>query len=154
MFKLLHKDKTSKARLGKLVTPHGDINTPVFMPVGTQGTVKALSNGELDDCGTEIILGNAYHLYLRPGLDVIKKAGGLDETYGYMHCYDLDISLASVEAGFRNVVVRISALHLSNGGMTRKTRAYKKLVKDDYGLLKKNCKILSHKWRRILPLKV
>lgn len=83
MFTLIHKDKTSKARLGKLLTAHGEINTPVFMPVGTQGTVKALSNDELNDCGAEIILGNAYHLYLRPGLDIIKKAGGLHKFMGW-----------------------------------------------------------------------
>ena len=77
MFKLIHKDKNSKARAGKLTTAHGEIETPVFMPVGTQGTVKAISNDELKTCGAQIILGNAYHLYLRPGLDIIKKAGGL-----------------------------------------------------------------------------
>lgn len=86
--------------------------------------------------------------------ELINKIGGLDETYGYMHCYDLDVSLASRSAGFRNVVAGIPALHLANGGMTRKTRDYKKLVKDDYGLLKKNVKILAHKWRDMLPLKV
>lgn len=83
MFKLLHKDKSSKARLGKLETAHGGINTPVFMPVGTQGTVKALSNQDLKDCGAEVILGNAYHLYLRPGLDIIEKAGGLHKFMGW-----------------------------------------------------------------------
>ena len=83
MFKLIHKDSSSKARLGKLMTVHGEINTPVFMPVGTQGTVKALSNEELKTCGAEIILGNAYHLYLRPGLDIIKKAGGLHKFMGW-----------------------------------------------------------------------
>lgn len=83
MFSLIHKDTNSKARLGKLKTAHGEINTPVFMPVGTQGTVKTLSNDELNDCGAEIILGNAYHLYLRPGLDIIKKAGGLHGFMGW-----------------------------------------------------------------------
>jgi queuine tRNA-ribosyltransferase len=77
MFTLVHKDKNSRARVGKLKTAHGEVNTPIFMPVGTQGSVKTLSNDELDDCSVEIILGNAYHLYLRPGLDIIKKAGGL-----------------------------------------------------------------------------
>ena len=83
MFKLLHKDKSCKARVGKLTTAHGEVNTPVFMPVGTQGTVKALSNDEVKGCGAEIILGNAYHLYLRPGLDIIKKAGGLHRFMGW-----------------------------------------------------------------------
>ena len=83
MFKLLHKDKSCKARLGVLRTAHGEINTPVFMPVGTQGTVKTLSNDELKGIGAEIILGNAYHLYLRPGLDIIRKAGGLHKFMGW-----------------------------------------------------------------------
>ncbi len=83
MFKLLHKDKSTKARLGVLTTAHGPINTPIFMPVGTQGTVKAISTQELKEVGAEIILGNAYHLYLRPGLDIIEKAGGLHKFMGW-----------------------------------------------------------------------
>ena len=66
-----------KSRAGVVRLPHGEVMTPVFMPVGTQATVKALSPGELEECGTEMILANAYHLYLRPGLDVIRAAGGL-----------------------------------------------------------------------------
>lgn len=76
-FKLLHNDAKSKARLGRLSAPHGEMDTPCFMPVGTQGTVKTLSPKELKDCGAQIILSNAYHLFLRPGVEVIKKAGGL-----------------------------------------------------------------------------
>jgi GT2 family glycosyltransferase len=86
--------------------------------------------------------------------EFLERVKGLDETYGYMHCYDLDISLHSIEAGYRNVVVKVSAMHLGNGGMTRKLAEYKDLVKDDYGLLKKNCRILARKWRHILPLKI
>lgn len=85
---------------------------------------------------------------------LIECVKGLDETYGYMHCYDLDISLQSIEAGFKNVVVRVEAMHIANGGITRKTREYKELVKDDYGLLKRNCKMLARKWRHILPVKI
>ena len=77
MFNLIHKDKNSKARLGKLITAHGQIDTPCFMPVGTQGTVKTLSPAELRESGAQIILSNAYHLFLRPGPDIIKKSGGL-----------------------------------------------------------------------------
>src|SRR4030042_196900 len=77
MFKLIHKDKNSQARLGKLITGHGEIDTPCFMPVGTQGTVKTLSPQELKDSGAQVVLSNAYHLFLRPGIEVIKKAGGL-----------------------------------------------------------------------------
>ena len=77
MFKIIHQDKNSKARAGKLITSHGQVLTPCFMPVGTQGTVKTLSPLELKQAGAEIILCNAYHLFLRPGIEVIKKAGGL-----------------------------------------------------------------------------
>ena len=68
----------SGARAGRLILPHGEIETPAFMPVGTQGTVKAMTSEELVGIGTGIILANAYHLYLRPGVDVIEKAGGLN----------------------------------------------------------------------------
>ena len=77
MFELLKTDSATSARLGRLTTAHGTIETPVFMPVGTQGSVKALDPRELDEMGTEIILGNTYHLYIRPGLDIIREAGGL-----------------------------------------------------------------------------
>jgi len=72
---IIAKDGT--ARAGKIKTSHGEFDTPAFMPVGTQATVKTLSNNELDDCGVQILLSNAYHLYLRPGEDIIKNAGGL-----------------------------------------------------------------------------
>src|SRR5437588_9464470 len=77
MFELLKTDPSSKARLGRLTTPRGVIETPVFMPVGTQASVKALDPRELEEMGTEIILGNTYHLSIRPGLDIIRQAGGL-----------------------------------------------------------------------------
>jgi len=77
MFELLKTDSHTKARLGKLTTAHGVVDTPVFMPVGTQASVKALDPRELLEMGTQIILGNTYHLNLRPGLDIIRAAGGL-----------------------------------------------------------------------------
>lgn len=77
MFELYQVNTRSKARLGRLTTKRGLINTPVFMPVGTQASVKALDLRELNEVGAEIILGNTYHLFLRPGLDIIRKAGGL-----------------------------------------------------------------------------
>ena len=77
MFELFKTDSETKARLGRLRTAHGTVDTPVFMPVGTQASVKALDPRELDEMGTEIILGNTYHLNLRPGLDIIRAAGGL-----------------------------------------------------------------------------
>ena len=66
-FDLINKDTASSARLGRITTPHGEINTPVFMPVGTQATVKTLSPEDLVNIGAEIILSNTYHLFLRPG---------------------------------------------------------------------------------------
>ncbi len=77
MFELLATDPNSKARRGRLHTAHGIIQTPVFMPVGTQGTVKAVSPAELRELSAQIILGNTYHLFLRPGLEVIREFGGL-----------------------------------------------------------------------------
>ncbi|MDD5155820.1 MAG: tRNA guanosine(34) transglycosylase Tgt [Candidatus Omnitrophica bacterium] len=77
MFKLIHQDKNSRARLGKLSTACGDIDTPCFMPVGTQGTVKTMSPLELEEAGAQVMLCNAYHLFLRPGIEVIKHSGGL-----------------------------------------------------------------------------
>jgi len=79
MFELLLTDPHTKARRGRLTTAHGVIQTPIFMPVGTQGTVKAVSPAELRELGAQIILGNTYHLFLRPGLDVIREFGGLHE---------------------------------------------------------------------------
>jgi queuine tRNA-ribosyltransferase len=79
MFEVLKTDAASKARLGRLTIRRGAIDTPVFMPVGTQASVKALDPRELEEMGTQILLGNAYHLYLRPGLDVIRAAGGLHQ---------------------------------------------------------------------------
>jgi queuine tRNA-ribosyltransferase len=78
MFKLKNRDKETKARTGLLRTPHGDIPTPVFMPVGTGGTVKGILQRDLaEDIDAKIILGNTYHLYLRPGTEILKGAGGL-----------------------------------------------------------------------------
>jgi len=77
MFELLSTDTTSKARRGRLTTRHGVIETPVFMPVGTQGTVKGVSPRELTEMKAQIILGNTYHLFVRPGMEVMKHFGGL-----------------------------------------------------------------------------
>lgn len=76
-FELLHVDKYTGARRGRLHTPHGVIETPIFMPVGTQATVKTFTPDELKMCGAQIILSNTYHLHLRPGEDLIAEAGGL-----------------------------------------------------------------------------
>jgi queuine tRNA-ribosyltransferase len=74
-FEILHND--GKARLGKLTTAHGIIETPIFMPVGTYGAVKSLAPFELNQLNAQIILGNTFHLWLRPGMDVIDKFNGL-----------------------------------------------------------------------------
>src|SRR5689334_21551217 len=78
-FELLSRAVESKARRGRLTTPHGVIETPVFMPVGTQGTVKAVSPAELRELKAQIILGNTYHLFVRPGPLVLKHFGGLHQ---------------------------------------------------------------------------
>jgi len=79
-FQLFATDKNSKARAGKIVTDHGEIHTPVFMPVGTAGSVKAVSQQQLiNDVKAQIILGNTYHLYLRPGVEELEQAGGLHQ---------------------------------------------------------------------------
>ena len=78
-FTLLKTDTESKARLGRLDLPHGTVETPIFMPVGTQGAVKTLHPDDLDALGAQIILGNTYHLWLRPGHELIKEFGGLHE---------------------------------------------------------------------------
>src|SRR3989440_4142161 len=77
MFELIGKDASSKARRGRLTTGHGVVETPAYMPVGTQGSVKAVSSRELHELHAQIVLGNTYHLFVRPGLDVIRKFGGL-----------------------------------------------------------------------------
>ncbi len=82
-FTLEKTDTESKARLGKLVTDHGEIPTPIFMPVGTQGTVKALQQRELYEMDAKIILGNTYHLYLRPGTEIMEHFGGLHKFMGW-----------------------------------------------------------------------
>jgi queuine tRNA-ribosyltransferase len=78
-FRIIHKCGTNHARLGEIKTPHGSFETPVFMPVGTQGSVKAVSPEELKDAGVNIILANTYHLYLRPGHKIIERLGGLHQ---------------------------------------------------------------------------
>jgi queuine tRNA-ribosyltransferase len=82
-FRIVAEDPETKARAGLLETPHGVVETPVFMPVGTQATVKTLAPSDLHAIGAEIVLANAYHLYLRPGTDVIRRAGGIHSFMGW-----------------------------------------------------------------------
>lgn len=76
-YELIKESSETKARLGKIHTPHGEIETPIFMPVGTRATVKAMTPEELKDINAQIILSNTYHLYLKPGHDIVEEAGGL-----------------------------------------------------------------------------
>ena len=79
-YELIKTCKQSGARLGVLHTPHGDIETPIFMPVGTQATVKSMTPEELKEIGSQIILSNTYHLYLRPGHELVKKLEGFTNS--------------------------------------------------------------------------
>ncbi|EDO31231.1 predicted protein [Nematostella vectensis] len=81
-FKILAECSTTKARTGILTLPHHRVETPVFMPVGTQGTMKGLTCSQLEDLDCQIILGNTYHLGMRPGTETLDKAGGL---HGFMN---------------------------------------------------------------------
>ncbi|MDD3299080.1 MAG: tRNA guanosine(34) transglycosylase Tgt [Firmicutes bacterium] len=94
-FKVIKECRRTGARIGELITPHGVIKTPVFMPVGTQATVKTMTPEELKDIGAGIILGNTYHLYMRPGHELIRQAGGL---HGFMNW---DRSILTDSGGFQ-----------------------------------------------------
>ncbi|MFT5170119.1 MAG: queuine tRNA-ribosyltransferase, partial [Candidatus Omnitrophota bacterium] len=83
MYKLLKKDNKTKARRGELTTDHGAIQTPFFMPVGTNGTVKSLDFEDMRNLGAQIMLSNTYHLNLRPGMDIIRNQGGLHKMMGW-----------------------------------------------------------------------
>src|SRR5208283_5843892 len=76
-FKLIKKDSHTDARRGTISTPHGAVESPFFMPVATTATVKTMSSVDLHDMHSQIVLSNTYHLYLRPGLDIMEHAGGL-----------------------------------------------------------------------------
>lgn len=84
-YRLIAQCNVTKARAGELVTPHGTIETPVFMPVGTQATVKAMTPQELEELGAQVILGNTYHLNMRPGEDIVAEAGGLHKFMSWNH---------------------------------------------------------------------
>ena len=82
-YELVARDPGTRARRGRLHTTHGTVETPVFMPVGTQGTVKGVTPAQLHELGVEILLGNTYHLYLRPGTEVVGALGGLHKMMGW-----------------------------------------------------------------------
>jgi queuine tRNA-ribosyltransferase len=95
LFRIIARDATTPARTGELRTAHGVLQTPVFMPVGTQATVKSLTPEDLRGVGAHIILGNSYHLFLRPGADLIERFGGL---HGFMAW---DRSILTDSGGFQ-----------------------------------------------------
>ena len=95
-YELIKTCKQSGARLGRIHTPHSSFETPVFMPVGTQATVKGMSPDELKEIGAHIILSNTYHLFLRPGTDIVREAGGL---HGFMN-WDRSILTDSGDSRF------------------------------------------------------
>ncbi|MBQ6817336.1 MAG: tRNA guanosine(34) transglycosylase Tgt [Bacilli bacterium] len=94
-YELTKKDKNCNARLGRITTPHGSFETPVFMAVGTQGTVKTLVKEELEEIGSNIILGNTYHLWCQPGSDIVREAGGLHKFMNW------DRSILTDSGGFQ-----------------------------------------------------
>jgi len=83
VFEVIKKSRYKNARIGRIVTAHGIVNTPVFIPVATQATVKTLSPKELEEAGVEMVLSNTYYLFLRPGIEIIEKAGGLHRFMGW-----------------------------------------------------------------------
>ncbi len=85
IFKTIIRDSNTRARTGKLNLPHGEVNTPAFMPVGTNGTIKAIHHETVESMGYNLILSNTYHLYLRPGLEVIKHYGSLHNFSSWKH---------------------------------------------------------------------
>ncbi len=95
MFDLLKSSKKSKARLGVLRTAHGDVQTPFFMPIATKAAIKSLEISEVKELGAEIILSNTYHNYLRPGLNIFKKTGGLHQ---FMDC---DLPILTDSGGYQ-----------------------------------------------------
>lgn len=113
-YELIKKCPQTGARLGKLHTPHGVIDTPVFMPVGTQASVKSMSPHELKDIGAKIILSNTYHLYIRPGHELVRQAGGLHEFMNW------DGSVLTDSGGFQ--VFSLAAMRkITEEGVTFKS---------------------------------
>lgn len=110
-FEVIHRAADSAARVGMLSTPHGMIQTPAFMPVGTHGTVKSLTFDEVRETGAEIVLANTFHVYLRPGTEVIARAGGLHRFMGW------DGPVLTDSGGFQ-IFSLAKLARLSGGGVT------------------------------------
>ncbi|MDO8724450.1 MAG: tRNA guanosine(34) transglycosylase Tgt [Candidatus Methanoperedens sp.] len=113
MFELIHTDKNTGARVGKLKTNHGIIDTPAFMPVATKGTVKTIIPEELSEMGTQALISNAFHLLLAPGMEVIRKSGGLHK---FMHW---DRAIFTDSGGFQ-MIRKDFPFKISDEGFTYK----------------------------------
>jgi queuine tRNA-ribosyltransferase len=127
-FKIVHKDKRTKARLGIIHTPHGDIQTPSFVPVGTQATVKSLTPEELNTLGVQLFFVNTYHAYLRPGIEVIRKFGGL---HNFMHW---DKPLITDSGGFQVFSLgkkKLVNIAISESAVLNREKFTKKLSKQE-----------------------
>jgi queuine tRNA-ribosyltransferase len=127
-FQQLHKDTKSRARTGVIHTPHGDIRTPAFVPVGTQATVKSLTPEELNTLGVQLFFVNTYHAYLRPGIEVIKKAGGLHKFMGW------DKPIITDSGGFQVFSLgkkRLVNIAISESAVLDRERFTKKLAKSE-----------------------
>ena len=109
-FELLAVD--GAARRGRLSTPHGVVETPMFMPVGTQGAVKAVTHRDLTDAGARIILGNTYHLHLRPGEDLIARRGGSIAFVEVKARADLEVAAIAISATKRRRIARAARVWL------------------------------------------
>lgn len=114
MFEITGKNKDTGARTGEIKTPNGIVKTPCFMPVATLGTVKTLSSGELNDIGVEMIIANAYHLYLKPGLDIIEKAGSIHKFMNW------DKPVVTDSGGFQ--IFSLENVKVEDGGVHFRSR--------------------------------
>lgn len=147
-FQILTKDSNSGARLGKLQTPHGVIETPSFVPVGTQAAVKGLSPQELKEMGAQIVLANTYHLFLRPGAELIEKMGGLGKFMGW------DGPTMTDSGGFQ--VFSLGVAQESRGKLTKFSTESVFLPEKDpaYGEDAEFIRQLKNKTHRIKPAKI
>ena len=118
--------KSGKSRLGKLHTKHGVVDTPAFMPVGTCGTVKAMMPESVAATGAQILLGNTYHLMLRPGADLVEKMGGLHKFICLLYTSDAADEEDSVEFGGHRIIKKKNEL------VTRRTLPQAKSIKDQF----------------------
>jgi queuine tRNA-ribosyltransferase len=115
-FEIVAQDTATRARAGLLRTPHGVVETPVFMPVGTAGTVKGARQDELESLGVQMLLANTYHLYLRPGHELIDELGGLHRFMGWPH------PLLTDSGGYQVLAIPISRARRGDPVSSRRGR--------------------------------